>query len=136
MDKKFLTLGITTVFADTRQGGLLCQFMEQYQQRFPEEGTLLPNCSYCKSKYWNNYIKLFEMKNSETPKYKLKIKYNGIAYPFGSSPMRNGFFTDAEAIKLAKDHPFGKDLFEIFTEPQPKKVAPKKSKKVAPKKTK
>jgi len=107
-------------------------FNQDYFKKFGKEITCLTCIGGFKKKF-NEYINS-EMK-AEDLKYKLKAKYNGIPLGFGKSGRAvNGKITKQQAEYLAKNHPKGKDLFEIFTEAEKKEK--KTSKKEAEKKPK
>lgn len=132
MNEEYLKYGKQTVFGDLSKDGLLFRFLSEYNAIFGEKKHNL-SCTSCKNEIWNNYLNLFKMK---TPKseYVLKAKYNGIQDSFSGQPLRNGEITEAQALKLIKTHPKGKDLFEfipekVSEEQTEKKVAKKGGKK-------
>ena len=102
-------------------------FSQDYFNKFGKEITCL-TCIGGFEKKFNEYINS-EMK-AEDLKYKLKAKYNGIPLGFGKSGRAvNGKITKQQAEYLAKNHPKGKDLFEIFTEAEKKPKAKKETSK-------
>lgn len=102
-------------------------FSQDYFNKFGKEITCLTCIGGFENKF-NEYINS-EMK-AEDLKYKLKAKYNGIPLGFGKSGRAvNGKITKQQAEYLAKNHPKGKDLFEIFTEAEKKPKAKKETSK-------
>lgn len=127
MDAKYKDIGLKAVFSDKTKDGLFVQFLREYEREFGEK--INPSCPKCRARYWDNYLKSFEMAIEKKAKsgYVLKGKYNGIQLGHGGKPMRNGEFTDAEAKKLIKIHALGEGLFSVIPE-EPKKKAPAKKK--------
>lgn len=95
----------------------LNQFLKDYQETFHPD-TINAGCSKCLDGYYSKLMKhLNTMGEVEKTQYKLKAKYNGIPLEFGSSVhVSNANLTDALAKKLIKNHPKGKELFEVVPE--------------------
>lgn len=110
--KKYLKYSKSEILSDTKKGGLLSQFLTDYQKEFFEGTT--PGCSKCLEKYYNNFItKYTKMETKKVEKHHgfiLKGKYNGIkSRKFG--PCRNIDLTLEQALDLMNNHAHGKELF-------------------------
>ena len=108
------------IFKDKTRGGLLSQFLKEYQEQFNVITT--PGCRKCLDRYFNNYLKLTAMA-PETNKcdYELHKKYNGIQLGTNGQPIRNGEMTNEIAKELLEKHPHGAKLFSIIPAAKPDK---------------
>ena len=118
MVDKYKELGKAVVFRDKSRNGLLSNFLKDYKLEFGG-GKLNPACSSCRNEYWNNYLNLFEMKQTVHCDYELHQKYSGgVKIGFNGRPIRNGEMTNEVAEELLKTHPRGKLLFSKMPEPK------------------
>ncbi len=99
---------------------LLKEFTLDYKSKF---GKLNIGCGKCIDEAYRKLTK----KKMETPKFKLKRKYEGIIWK--GQPVRNYDLTEKVAIDLLKNHNAKEKLFDIVPKlPKPKKRATKKEK--------
>ena len=92
-------------------------FNKEFKKKFNRDVCL--TCTKDFANDFKKYIMATE-KKAEQPKFVLKKKFNGISLGFGKGRAFNGSMTDKQAKDLAKNHPKGKDLFDVFTEEKPK----------------
>lgn len=92
---------------------LVVEFNKDFKKIFNREV-----CITCKSDFKKDFEKYINIMSAKNEDYKLKPRYNGI--PLGGFGSRvyvtNNTITAAQAKKLAKEHPLGKELFEKFKE--------------------
>ena len=108
----------------------LSQFLRDYKEVFNPD-YVNAGCEKCLNDYYTKFIKYLNMGNDkEEKKYVLKAKYNGIPLKFGSPVLvTNSNITKQYAETLAKNHPRGKDLFDVYPEEVEKKPRQRKAKK-------
>lgn len=92
-------------------------FNEDFKKKFNRNV-----CLTCTADFADDFKKylMATSEKKENPKYLLKKKYDGISLGFGKGRVFNATITEKEAKELAKNHAKGKELFEIFTEAEPK----------------
>lgn len=87
-------------------------FAQDYEKKFNQSV-----CISCSSNFAADFKKYVM---SDLPKqealYRLKPMYDGISLGFNKGRVFNVTITEKQAIELAKNHPKGKGLFDIFTE--------------------
>lgn len=108
---------------------LFKQFILDYERHF---GKLNIGCNLCIKDAHRKLVKKLNSRNMETPKYRLKKKYEGTFWK--GNPIRNGDLTEQVAKDLIANHPAGKLLFDILPkedikEDKPVQEAPKVVKK-------
>ena len=115
---------------DVNGNRYLNQFLNDYERVFNITDFNV-GCKKCLNDYYIKLITHLQMGNTIEPKeYQLKPKYDGIPLSFGSPiTVTNANITKKYAEKLLKNHPRGKDLFDVL----PKEAKPKVNKKSPPK---
>jgi hypothetical protein len=111
--RKWLKYDKHTIFSDKTKGGLLVNFIKDYQAEFGEKINI--SCGACWSKSYNKfYLKYTEMQEKTKCDYVLLEKFNGIKCKKTGKPRRNADLTNEQAIELLKSHPHGEKLFAVL----------------------
>lgn len=111
----FTAMDINTISTGVSADGVryLQLFLQEYTSIFHE--TVNPGCSKCLNTYFTKYINHMKKANN-TSGYRLKPKYENIPLEFGSPIFVNNGNIDTYAKQLIKNHPLGKELFEVIPE--------------------
>ncbi len=97
--------------SDQNGSRLFPQFAQDYHKVFQTD--VCPNCKDFPVKFQNFLIKI--KMSQEESNFKLKEKYDGLPLEFGSQVyVTNANITNENALKLLKNHPKGKDLFQTL----------------------
>lgn len=100
---------------------LAIDFASDFKKKFNRE-----ICISCESSFIADFKKYINTMEAKKSNYKLKAKYNGIPLGHGKrGRLTNENMNDKDALYLIKNHPKGKDLFEVFPkeeEPKTKKI--------------
>ena len=99
-------------------------FNVDFKEKFNRNTCL--SCTQDFAKDFQKYINTMSDKKKEQPKYLLKKKFDGISIGFNKGRAFNATLTEKQAKDLIKNHPKGKDLFEVIPKEEPKKETPKK----------
>jgi hypothetical protein len=117
--KRWLKIDKATIFTGHDENGnrYLSQFLKDYQQTFNPD-LINAGCQRCLEDYYHKFTKYLSTMSKDTKTaYKLKAKYEGIPLAFGSrTQVYNSNLTDEMAEELIKNHPRGKELFEVVPE--------------------
>ena len=85
-------------------------------------------CISCEGNFKADFKKYINSMQNKSSNYKLKAKYNGIPLGFGKKGrLTNESMNDKDALFLIKNHPKGKELFEVYPIEE-QTIKPKKNK--------
>jgi len=117
--KKYDANFVRTQIVDGQR--LVLIFANDFKNKFNRE-----ICISCESNFKTDFQKYINSMDTKKSEYKLKAKYDGILLGFGKKGrLTNDNMNDKDALYLIKNHPKGKDLFEVFPkeeEPKTKKI--------------